>query len=293
MQDLLYFNKLAELHSYTKVAAYYQVSQPTISLAVQRLENELHIELVQRNQAHHQIEITPAGKQLAQHAQIISNEVTAIEQSLVPQKQQPINFGLPPIIGNYYFPSLAAQLGETGILDDLSNLEAGSKKLLHQLIDGTVDIALLGSAAPFHNQNLTTTVLTQNQFKIITAKEHPLAQHPTVRMRDLDQADFIGFNDDFIHAETFQKLCRLHGVRVNTRYRTQDVELIKQLVAQNVGISFLTETAITPKDQVQTLNIADDDVPNFFVSLARRTKHPLSEEEQRLMQVLQTAIKAK
>jgi DNA-binding transcriptional LysR family regulator len=70
-RDLTYFDALATLKNYTAVAQQFNVSQPTITYAIKRLEDELNTQLLIRDHSHHQIELTANGRQLEQHVTII------------------------------------------------------------------------------------------------------------------------------------------------------------------------------------------------------------------------------
>lgn len=259
-------------------------------MAIQRLEKEFNVELINRNQAHHKIKISPHGKILHKHTEIINREVEELKENMHHNFKEPIRFGLPPIIGNYYFPSLALELSQANILDDLDNIEAGSGRLLDQLRSGEIDIALLGSNEPIQSHAIKSKLLTKSNFKIIVSPASPLAKLTKIKVKDLNNANFISLSDDFIHHNTFNKLCNEHSITVHVRYRTQDVELLKQLVSENIGISFLTEQAISPKDNLVAIPIDDEDLDQFYVSLTYRKTHVLSPKEHQLIEVLTNSI---
>ncbi|CAI3442792.1 LysR family transcriptional regulator [Enterococcus cecorum] len=109
-KDLEYFQQLAKLKSYTKTAAFFQVKQPTITYAIKRLEEEVQTELLVRNQSHAQIQLTPAGKILAKHAQNILKELALAKLEINHLQEVQVRLGLPPIIGNFYFPKVSKAL---------------------------------------------------------------------------------------------------------------------------------------------------------------------------------------
>ncbi|WP_143049488.1 LysR family transcriptional regulator, partial [Oenococcus oeni] len=75
--DIEHFDKLSELESFSKTAIFFNVSQPTISFAIQRLENEMKKTLINRNRSHGGISLTEAGKVFEKHAKKILQEVVA------------------------------------------------------------------------------------------------------------------------------------------------------------------------------------------------------------------------
>ncbi|WP_225350711.1 LysR family transcriptional regulator [Lacticaseibacillus camelliae] len=105
-RDLEYFEALTKIKNFSQVAAEFGVTQPTITMALKRLETHFGIQLIDRDQSHARITVTPAGEKLAGHVQVITAELTAAEAELARARSGKIRFGLPPIIGNYYFPTL-------------------------------------------------------------------------------------------------------------------------------------------------------------------------------------------
>ncbi|USS88259.1 LysR family transcriptional regulator [Fructilactobacillus hinvesii] len=281
-----------ELKSYTAVSEYFGVSQPTISIAIHRLETEFNVELINRNQAHHHVKINQAGQLLYSHTQKIATQVEEIQRDLNSNGADHINFGMPPIIANYYFPELAITLRQDGILDSLANVEGGSATLLEQLKQGSVDVALLGSATPLESPTIESKVVAQSDFKLIVPPDSPLAQQTTIRVRDLDRQDVIAFSDGFIHQQILNQLIKEHSLHIHTSYTTSDIELLKQLVSRGVGVALLTDEAIRPADNVVPLSIQDEDLPPFYVSVAYRKSHVLTPKEKNLIKVLTKHIQA-
>ena len=74
-RDIEYYVQIVKQKILPKSQKYFQVSQPTITYALQRLEKELGAALITRDRSHHELIITPAGKQLFLHAQSILQEI--------------------------------------------------------------------------------------------------------------------------------------------------------------------------------------------------------------------------
>lgn len=88
-------------------------------MAIQRLEQELGAPLFIRSQSHHDLTVTASGLQFDQHVQTILRELEVAHQELSRAKQERIRFGLPPIIGNYFFPRLHPCPASGGIVTTL------------------------------------------------------------------------------------------------------------------------------------------------------------------------------
>lgn len=82
LQDLVYFRKLAELGSFTETSNFFNVSQPTISYAVKRIEEEFNVEVMVRDHKHHSIEITKMGEVIVSHIANIEKELNDMSSDI-------------------------------------------------------------------------------------------------------------------------------------------------------------------------------------------------------------------
>lgn len=269
-RDLEYFMAVAERQNFSAAATQFHVSQPTITLAIKRLETEFGDTLIQRDRTHAQAHLTPAGEILQRRAKLILQNLALTQQEIVQSKATTIRFGLPPIIGTVYFPRLAGKLMADGILSHIRTREAGSDQLLKELQNGDIDIALLGSIQPLPNDLLHTQLLADRPFHVIVSNQHPLAQRKHISFHELVSERFVTLNDNFIHSAALTAYSKAAGFRPNVIYKSPDINLIKGLVAENLGVSILVSDAIKAGDEVVALEISDALTERFNISLAYR-----------------------
>ena len=100
-KDIEYYVQIVKQKNFTKVANYFRVSQPTITYALQRLEKEFDAILITRDRSHHELIVTPSGKQLFLHAQTILQEISTARAEITQLQKKKLRFGMPPIIGNH------------------------------------------------------------------------------------------------------------------------------------------------------------------------------------------------
>lgn len=286
IRDLEYFIELVKDKNFSVVADHFQVSQPTITMAINRLEEEYGTTFFIRDHIHHQITVTKIGQQYAQHVRMILRELAIARREIDHAKLNKIRFGLPPIIGNYYFPPLTPRLLRSNLIDKLEVTEEGSENLLQMLLRGELDMALLGSASPLQQPELSVKEFAQYPFHIIMSRDHQLAKKQDLQFADLKGQSFILPDTDFIHEKAFRRMCRLAHIRPKVIYRTNDIHIIKNMVAENLGISFLTELAITANDRLVDLALADPQQPVFHLSLAARHNEILSPAKEKLWELI-------
>lgn len=284
IKDLEYFQAMFEEHNFSRVATKFKVSQPTISTAIKRLETELNTQLFVRDASKHRLTTTLSGQQLAEHSRIILDQVNVAQNEIKNINNGKIVLGLPPVISQSYFPQIATELAKQNLLAQIVPIEQGSAELLKLLLNGTLDMALVGSIQPFDSGRLFSQTFATTTFKIIVSKDNPLAQQSGVWFRDLQKLDFIMFGSSFVHSEALKQLSHANHFRAKITYQSEDPQVIQGMVANNVGISFLAKSAVTNPDVVQ-LDLLDDPQPEFFMSLAYRTNHILSPVQQKVVDI--------
>ncbi|AEH54616.1 LysR substrate-binding domain-containing protein [Heyndrickxia coagulans] len=288
IKDLQYYKKLYQEKRYTKVANFFHVSQPAITAAIQRLEKELGTQLIIRDQSHHEIRFTESGRQFERHATQMLKELDIARKEIQALKMEKVSIGLPPIIGNYYFPAISSMLAKENLLQNMNVYEDGSQSLFHKLLTGKMDMALLGAIHPIEDEHVTSHLLARKKFKIIVSPQHSLATRKSVAFQELKDEPFIQLSDHFIHPLAFEGLSKKTRTHPPVIYRTNDIQIIKGMVvvAENVGISFFTEIAVPEYAPVIALSLADPGQPEFLISLAYRSNHILTPLQQKLVDVL-------
>lgn len=164
LQDLMYFKILAELGSFTETSNFFNVSQPTISYAIKRIEEEFNIEIIVSDHKHHSIDITEIGQVLIIHIENIENELHEMSSNIDKLKTGDIKCGVPPIIGNTYFHRVSLNLIKNNLMDSVFIINKGSKDLITELKEGNIDIGLIGSLKPIKENNLISKVIKTDNY---------------------------------------------------------------------------------------------------------------------------------
>lgn len=285
-RDLAYFSALVTQKNYTVVASQFKVSQPTITVAIQRLENEFGAPLVQRDRAHNKLVITRAGQLLYQRAQRILKDLDLAYLEVEQAEQSTIRFGMPPIIGTMWFPLIAGELFSKGLLHYLETLEVGSDQLLKELEAGKIDVALLGSVRPMHEANLDSMLLAAHPFRAVVSKQHPLADQSAIAFEQLANDNFVTMTGKFVHPQALKAYSDYAGFTPNVVYSTPVLSLIKGLVRANLGVSLLVDDAIQPSDDVVALPLTDPLPERFNMSLVIRKAFMPNPVQQEFINVL-------
>ncbi|EMF0045014.1 LysR family transcriptional regulator [Enterococcus hirae] len=290
-RDIEYYVQIVKQKNFTKVAKYFQVSQPTITYALKRLEKELDAVLITRDRSHHELVITPAGKQLFIHAQSILQEIKMAKAEITQLQKKKLRFGMPPIIGNEYFPKLSSYFIKSQLMDQIEITDGGSRDLYDMIHQGRIDLAILGSTQPIIDQKLEIELLLDKRFMIVVAPTHPFADRQTISFSDLIAEQFVLLNEHYVHPAAFKKLAKQAHIEPKVVYQSNDLAILKSMIRENIGIGFLTEIAIHPEDHLVSIPLSDQLQPHFLISLAKRTQQIPTPLQENVVEVIQQFMK--
>ncbi|WP_268913468.1 LysR family transcriptional regulator [Lentilactobacillus sp. SPB1-3] len=284
-KDLDYFIKLVDEKNYSRVANDFNVSQPTISYAVKRLEEALGAKLVLNDPGHHTLSITDAGRQFYQRAQVATHQLELAKSEIKSASLPKIRLGLPPILGTYFFPKFVTTLQNHQLLDKIDAYTTGSSEALQDLLNGTINMAVLGSTDPLNASDLETKLLAEFPF-VIVAPENSSFVGDSISFKDAAKNDFITFEEGFVHNRVFSLLEHSVGVNPNIIFKTTEAEILKRVVAAGGGIALLTKLAVTPNDKLKVLTLTDSFIPTFKIYVTFRTGYVLDENEAAFIDII-------
>ncbi|KGB50835.1 transcriptional regulator [Leuconostoc mesenteroides P45] len=288
-EDFTYYNELYIKKSFTKVAQTFGISQPSVSMALKRLETHFQSKLVIRGNSQTELRFTPAGEQLYKHTSSIITELDNAVHELNHLKSHITTIGLPPMLKSAYFAKIAAASKEFDKRFNIKNMhiyEAGSNVLKRSLIDGDIDIALLGSLNCDANNELQTESFVQAHFKIFVSTKNPLSKKENLSFADLKSQHFVALDSSFIHNQAISFFANSGNIRPKFFMKTSDINFLMNMVSENLGIALLADIVEPTTPGIVTLPLRDENQPTFIGSIAFRKNHILTSEEQMLITIL-------
>ena len=143
LQQLRYYEAAGRLRSITRAAEEMHVSQPSVSMAIQELEREFGLVLIQRK--YQGFALTAEGEMLLEHAKELLHHADNVSEqmSILGRRRRPVRLGVPPMIGALVLPELHRSIER--ICPDLLLVteELGAKMLVQELKNGTLDLAFI------------------------------------------------------------------------------------------------------------------------------------------------------
>lgn len=245
LTDLRYLLALAEEKHFARAAQKCFVSQPTLSIAIKKLEENLGITIFERD--NHQILVSPSGEQIIEQAQKILSEAEQLIQIAKSQQDiyaQPLRIGAILTIGPYLFPKLVSQIiSETPQLK-LVVEENYTHVLLEKLLVGELDILLL--ATEVEHNDLVQVELGTDELNLICSTQHAFAKSNKIMQKQLTEETFLLLGNGNCFRDQVIQICPNCDPQKNkiaNLITTSSLETIKYMVAMNIGVSILPRLA--------------------------------------------------
>ena len=247
LTELRYIVALAQEQHFGRAAERCHVSQPTLSIAVKKLEEELGV-LFERGKQ--KILPTPLGEKIVAMAARVLEQAAAIKDVAEAGKDQiegPIALGTLPTIGPYLLPQFIPLLQETSNKLSLYVEEGSVADLAGKLRNGDLDAILV--TAPFAEADVVTQPLFDEAFVLLMPADHRLANKIKVEAGDLDPRELLLLGEgDTLREQILAAFPQLDpgresGAGVRTFTQGATLETLRHMVASRLGVTILPQTA--------------------------------------------------
>jgi LysR family hydrogen peroxide-inducible transcriptional activator len=246
LTELRYIVAVARERHFGRAAETCFVSQPTLSVAVKKLEDELGLTLFERGPG--EVSVTPAGRRIIEQAQRVLEEASRIRELAAAGKDPlagPLRLGAIYTIGPYLLPKLIPILRRTAPAMQLLIQENFTHRLAEELRSGEVDVILV--ALPFEAPGVMTRPVYDEPFMVAVPKGHPWENRKRVTSEELTNESLLLLGEGHCFRDQVLDIC--HAVRSRERSplaRTVEggsLETIRQMVAGGVGVTVLPATS--------------------------------------------------
>ena len=256
IRQLEYFRAVCGLNSISKAAEQLHVAQPSVSIAIQKLEEELGVMLFDRTQR--QISLTEEGKIFSQRVSDIllqiGDSVNEIKDLRFCQSGT-IKIGIPPMIGVFLFPHIFARFRKRYPDIKLIAVEAGSLSIQKLLEDGNIDVGIITQNSSC--SALDVQPITSVQIRVCLPQDHSLSGLASIPFAKLEGEPFILFKEDTYSREIIVKECRKHNFKPDIVFVSSQIDTIISLVELGVGISFLFDVIAKKHSAINCLPLEE------------------------------------
>ena len=246
LNDLRYVVALAQERNFHRAAERCFVSQPALSLAIRKLEEELGVRLFERGRSG--VRPTPTGSRIVEQAQRVIEEAARIKELARQGKDQlagPLRLGVIYTVGPYLLPELIPILHRKAPkmpLEVEENLTAHLEVLLG---NGRLDAALI--ALPFEVPNVDVLPLYDEPFTVAVPVSHAWAKRPSVKAEELAGEHVLLLPSGHCFANQVAEACPEIERRGGEALQGNSLETIRNMVASGLGITVLPASADSPR----------------------------------------------
>ena len=252
LTELKYIVAVARERHFGRAAEACYVSQPTLSVAVKKLEEELDLKLFERSA--NEVSVTPLGEAVVRQAQSVLEQAAVIYE-IAQRGKDPLNgaltLGVIYTIGPYLLPDLVRQMITHTPQMPLMLQENFTVKLLEMLRTGEIDCAIL--AEPFPDAGLAIAPLYDEPFMAVVPVDHPLAAQEQVTTEQLKQETMLLLGSGHCFRDHVLEVCpefakfssNAEGIRRS--FEGSSLETIKHMVAAGMGVTLVPRLSV-PKE---------------------------------------------
>lgn len=270
-KDLVYFKHLAETLSFTTTAKHFYISQPSISMALKRLEEELDTVLIDRKRIHKNLQLTETGEILLKYSTKILKTIDQATEEIHDFKNQIVYFGFLPTIGGHFMSRLMPQL--TKFSSSMKLVEEESSDVMLDLVSsGQVPIAIVGSDQQiFEDENLIQIPLKQEEMALWVALDNPLAQRKEVSAQEIKNELFISLEQGYTHQRIFDAWTKQNNIEQPQTLYTKEIPTALAIASSTNMIAFMSDILVNDRSKLVRVPLVDG--PQFYISLIVNKHH--------------------
>ncbi|KQX89502.1 LysR substrate-binding domain-containing protein [Variovorax sp. Root473] len=249
LTELKYIVAVARERHFGKAAEACYVSQPTLSVAIKKLEDELEVKLFERSAG--EVTVTPLGEQIVQQAQSVLDQAASIKEIAKRGKDPlagPLNLGVIYTIGPYLLPDLVRQVIARTPQMPLVLQENFTVKLLEMLRAGEIDCAIM--AEPFPDTGLAMAPLYDEPFMAALPVKHKFADRESITSEELQNETMLLLGTGHCFRDHVLEVCpefarfssNAEGIRKS--FEGSSLETIKHMVASGMGVTLVPRLSV-------------------------------------------------
>ncbi|HEX9172264.1 MAG TPA: hydrogen peroxide-inducible genes activator [Telluria sp.] len=260
LTELKYIVAVARAKHFGHAAEACYVAQPTLSVAIKKLEDELGVVLFERGGA--EISVTPLGAQIIAQAERVLEQTAAIKELAKQNKDPlagPLRLGVIYTIGPYLLPPLVKNVIDSMPQMPLVLQENFTVRLLELLRQGELDAAIMALPLPEHGMAMQT--LYDEPFVVAMPNHHPWAKRKEISAQDLKSETMLLLGNGHCFRDQVLEVCpemarfSTPGNGMQRTFEGSSLETIRHMVASGIGLTVLPRASVPdmhPKNSLLT-----------------------------------------
>ncbi len=273
LNELRFVVALAKARNFRKAAEVCFVSQPALSLAVKKLEDELGVLLFERNR--NDVTMTVIGELVVEQATRAIEEANRVKEIARQGNNQlvgALKLGVIYSIGPYLLPEIIPYLRQSAPEMPLVVEENLTINLEAQLRNGVIDVAII--ALPFDIPGIKTLPLYEEEFVVVVPITHDWAKRDSINPEELADEKILLLNSGHCFSNQVMQACpRLS--RNGEILQGNSLDTIRNMVASNLGLTVLPASATIERYQNPLIKVVPftKPAPKRQIALAWRKSY--------------------
>lgn len=290
IRQLEYFVTVAKSSNYRRAAQKLGISQPTLTLQIAAMEEEMGLQLFDRSRAGTLLspagrDLLPLARDILEHYQQLADLVAGKGKELAGS----FRLGVSPTIGPNLLPRVLPALHARYPALKLHVREDVPRQLEEGLNEGTYDLIL--TVLPMHAGDNKIRPLFTEPLHVVVSNSHPLAKKPRLVSRDLHQQDVISIDESHHMHRQLQALCDRFGARLQRQYEGNSLSAVRLMVMMGMGIAILPalfiQAEMNQSDSIRIYSLEDEAITRTHIAMWRKNA-----SSRHLFQKLSWEIKA-
>ncbi len=280
LTELKYIVAVAREKHFGRAAEACFVAQPTLSVAIKKLEEELGVLIFERGGG--EVSLTPIGGQIVAQAERVLEQTATIKEIAKQNKDPlagPLRLGVIYTIAPYLLPPLVKTLIDRVPQMPLVLQENFTSRLIESLRQGDLDAAIM--ALPFPDQGLNVLPLYDEPFVVALPRHHPWADRDTINAEELKSETMLLLGNGHCFRDQVLEVCpemsrfSTTGDGIARTFEGSSLETIRHMVASGIGVTVLPMASIpdmnAPDGMLRYVPFAEPAPSRRVVIAARKT----------------------
>ncbi len=269
IRDLKYLVTLAECQHFGKAAEMCFVSQPTLSMQIKKLEDELDVQLLERNNK--SVMITPAGHTVVSYAkQILAtvDQIKAFANSVKNPYAGDVKLGLIPTLGPYLLPHIVAKLHKQYPALNFYLVEDQTAKIVEKLKYGDLDVIIL--ALPIDGDDFHIEPLFKEPFYLAVNQHHAWAKRKQIKQAELGNEKILLLEEGHCLRDQALEICNNNAAFEYSNFKATSLETLRHMIASGLGMTLMPKLACRKDDKAINYVPFTKPVPGRTIGMAWR-----------------------
>jgi len=287
LNELRYIVAVAQELNFRRAAEKSFISQPALSLAIQKLEEELGVRIFERGK--NDVSVTPVGSEIVEQAQRVLEEAAHIRE-IANQGSDPLagvlRVGIIYSVGPYLLPDLIPALKKLApdmTLEIEENITANLDALLR---NGRLDVIII--ALPFGDAGILTRPLYDEPFEVVVGSDHHWAGRRSIKAQELSAEKVLLLDSGHCFSNQVAEACPELNRKGAEIQQGTSLETIRNMVASGLGITVLPASANSARYRSKLLKVIPftQPAPSRRIALAWRRSFARGQAVEALAQAI-------